>query len=144
MVVIAVENRTGGEEVVSFAGLAERAPFSAIVMTLALFSLAGLPFLAGFITKFYLFTAASERGFLWLAGLAIHNSLISLYYYLGIVRQMYVEAPAERGAVATPALTIAVLTTMVAGTILIGVFPAPLVDLIEAANSSLGSLVPVR
>ena len=144
MVVIAIENRTGEEEIGGFAGLADRAPFSAIVMTLALFSLAGLPFLAGFVTKFYLFIAASERGFLWLAGLAITNSLISLYYYLGIVRQMYVEEPREKSPVQTPALTMAVLTAMLAGTILIGVYPAPLLDLIEAANSSLGPLVTGR
>ena len=144
MVVIAVENRTSGEEVTSFAGLADRAPFSALVMTLALFSLAGLPFLAGFVTKFYLFTAASAEGFLWLAGLAIANSLISLYYYLGIVRQMYVEEPPEKGLLPVPALTTVVMATMLAGTIFIGIFPGPVVDLIENANDSLGLLIAGR
>ena len=140
MVVIAVENRAEGEELASFAGLAERAPFSALVLTLGLFSLAGLPFLAGFVTKFYLFTAASQEGFLWLAGLAIANSLVSLYYYLGIVRQVYVEKPASTSPLPTPVLTAVVLVAMLAGTILIGVFPGPVLDLIEAANGSLGLL----
>ena len=138
MVVIAVENRTGGEEITAFAGLADRAPFSALVMTSALFSLAGLPIFAGFITKFYLFTAASEKGFLWLAGLAISNSLISLYYYLRIVRQMYVEEPESHTPWPTPPLTLAVLIAMLAGTVLLGIFPAPVLDIIETANRSLG------
>ena len=144
MVLIAVENRNEGEELTSFAGLGDRAPFSALVITLGLFSLAGLPFLAGFVTKFYLFTAVSQGGFLWLAGLAIANSLVSLYYYLGIVRQVYVEKPATTSPLPTPALTAVVLVTMLAGTIFIGVFPGPVLDLIETANGSLGLFIAGR
>ena len=55
--------------------------------------LAGLPIFAGFTAKFYLFAAVADGGFLWLAGVAIFASLISLYYYLQVLRQMYIERP---------------------------------------------------
>jgi NADH-quinone oxidoreductase subunit N len=138
MVVIAVENHTGKEEISDFAGLADRTPLSAMTMTAALFSLAGLPFFAGFVTKFYLFTEAGNQGLLWLAGLAMANSLISLYYYLRIVRQMYVEEPADRTPIPLPGLTALVLVAMLAGTIFVGIYPGPFVDLIQVANESLG------
>ena len=89
--VIAFYNMTGKEEIADFAGLADRYPFIAAAMSIGMFSLAGMPFFAGFTTKFYLFAAAANEGLLWLAGLAIMNSLISLYYYLVVIRQMYIR-----------------------------------------------------
>jgi NADH-quinone oxidoreductase subunit N len=142
MVLIALENRTGKEEIVDFAGLGNRAPFSAMVMTASLFSLAGLPIFAGFITKFYLFTSAAGEGLLWLVGIAIANSVISLYYYLRIVRQMYVEEPSETSPLRVPVLTTLVLIALLAGTVFIGVYPGPIVDIIEVANRSLPPFVP--
>jgi NADH-quinone oxidoreductase subunit N len=138
MVVIAVENHTGKEEITDMAGLASRSPLSAMVMTAALFSLAGLPIFAGFITKFYLFTAAAEADLLWLVGLAVLNSVISLYYYLNIVRQMYIEVPADASPMRVPRLTRALLLVTFAGTVLVGIYPGPLVDIIDTATSALG------
>jgi NADH:ubiquinone oxidoreductase subunit 2 (subunit N) len=66
----------------------------AVSIGIGMFSLAGLPIFAGFAIKFYLFTAVADGGFLWLAGLAVFASLVSLYYYLQVIRQMYIE-PAE-------------------------------------------------
>ena len=60
---------------------------------LGLFSLAGIPPLSGFVGKFFLFSVASRAGFHWLVAVAAVNSTISLYYYLRIVRQMYIEDP---------------------------------------------------
>ena len=88
--IIAFFNVTGKEEIADMAGLADRHPFIAAAIAMGMFSLAGLPVFAGFATKFYLFTAAANEGLLWLAALAIVNSLISLYYYLGVIRHMYV------------------------------------------------------
>ena len=144
MVVIAVQNRTGKEEIRDFAGLGHRAPFSAMVMTAALLSLAGLPFFAGFVTKFYLFTAAADAGLLWLAGLAIGNSLVSLYYYLNVVRQMYIEEPEDGSPLPVPLLTSGVLVAMLAGTVFMGVYPGPVLDLIEAANGALSPFALAR
>ena len=88
---IAFFNATGQEEIPDLAGLADRQPFLAMAIAIGLFSLSGLPIFVGFTIKFYLFTAVANEGYLWLAGLAILTSLISLYYYLQVIRQMYIQ-----------------------------------------------------
>ena len=134
MAIIAYFNLSGKEEIGDFAGLGSRAPFLALTMSVALFSLAGLPFFAGFTTKFFLFTAAAQGGLLWLAGLAIVNSLISLYYYLVIVRQIYIEKGAETTPLRVPLLATGVMGLLVVGVFFIGVYPSPLVNSIETAS----------
>ena len=86
-VVIIVEAKTGKERIADYAGLASRSPLLAMVMASAMFSLAGLPIFAGFVTKFLLFTSAVEGGLFWLMVIAVVNSLVSLYYYLRIVKR---------------------------------------------------------
>ena len=133
--VIAFYNATGKEEVSDFAGLADRNPFVAMVLTVSLLSLAGLPIFAGFITKFYLFTAAAKADLLWLAAIAMFNSLISLYYYLIVIRQMYIQPAEESYPIRVPWVTGGLLGFLVVATVLIGVYPAPLVDAIETATA---------
>ena len=87
-------NMTGKEMISDLAGLGGMQPFLAAAIAIGLFSLAGLPIFAGFAMKFYLFTAVADEGYLWLSGLAVFASLVSLYYYLQVIRQMYIE-PAE-------------------------------------------------
>ena len=91
-------NMTGEDEIPALAGLADRQPLLAAAIAIGLFSLAGLPIFVGFSAKFYLFTAVASAGFLWLAGLAIFTSLISLYYYLQVIRQMYIQPALAAGA----------------------------------------------
>ncbi|MHB8574181.1 MAG: NADH-quinone oxidoreductase subunit N, partial [Dehalococcoidia bacterium] len=80
--VIAIYNSTGEEEIPGYAGMSDRQPFLALVLTIGLFSLAGMPLFAGFFTKFFLFQAGMRHGGLfWLVGFGIVNSMISLYYY---------------------------------------------------------------
>ncbi len=137
-VVVTVEARTRKEEIADYAGLATASPLMAMVLTAALFSLAGLPIFAGFVTKFYLFTAAADAGLLWLAALAIVNSVISLYYYLRIVREMYITEPAvapER--IRLPVVSAGALWALLAGTIAVGVYPGPLADAVDAATDVL-------
>src|SRR3970040_2277044 len=86
--VIIYYNWTGKEEIRDFAGLAERAPYLALSLSIALFSLAGMPLFAGFATKFLLFQAAANEDLLWLSAVAVFMSFVSLYYYLVIVKQM--------------------------------------------------------
>ena len=131
--IIIFYNATQKELVRDFAGLAKRAPLVSMVFTGSLFSLAGLPIFAGFTTKFYLFTAATNEGLLWLAGLAILNSVISLYYYLAIIRQMYIEDAVDHSLIRLPSLTSATLILLFCAIILIGVYPRPLVAAINAA-----------
>ena len=135
--IISFYNITGKDNVRDFAGLADRNPFIAMAMTVSLFSLAGLPFFAGFITKFYLFIAAAEQDLLWLAGIAMVNSLISLYYYLLIIRQMYIQKPEDNSRIPLSRVTGSLLGTLVVGTIAVGIYPDPLLDLIETATAAI-------
>ena len=138
--ITAFYNATGKDDIPDFAGLAGRSPFLAAAITVGLFSLAGLPFLAGFLTKFYLFSAAAAEGLLWLAGVAMLASLISLYYYLQLIRRMYIEETPEQEAsvaVRTPALLYALIGAMALGTVLLGVYPDPVMAAIEGATAAL-------
>lgn len=140
-VIIAFENRTGKENIPDYAGMADRHPFMAAALAIALMSLAGLPFFAGFFTKFYLFAAAAREGFLWLAGLAVVNSLISLYYYLMVLKQMYITKAEDESKLRFSPLLIGVTAVMVLGIFFVGVYPRPLVDAIDAATRALLSII---
>lgn len=134
LAITAVFNATGKENISDYAGMARRAPILGLVLTVALFSLAGLPIFAGFASKFYLFNAVATQGLLWLAGIAIFTSLISLYYYLMVVRQMYIEAPEDPSPIRVPKLTMSVLGVLLLGMVFLGVYPAPLMDAIQHAS----------
>jgi NADH-quinone oxidoreductase subunit N len=98
-VVSAIANKTGKENIDDYNGLYLTNPNLSLIMTLALFSLAGIPPVAGFFGKFFLFTAAAEQGFYVLVLIAVLNTIISLYYYLLIVKAMFInksEHPIER------------------------------------------------
>lgn len=127
----------GEEEISSYAGLANRSPLLAGVITIGLFSLAGMPFFAGFVTKFYLFTAVASQGYLWLTSLAILNSLISLYYYLVVVRTMYIDAPITHDPLRLSNLTVTILSILVLGILAIGLYPQPLIELIQGATRAI-------
>jgi NADH-quinone oxidoreductase subunit N len=123
-VVIWLNNRGTGDEVSDYAGLGRRAPLAALAMVICLLSLIGIPPMAGFFGKFYLFAAAVEANMAWLAVVMVINSAISVGYYYGLVRQMYLAGDvagaedhggAEGGA---PAPTEA--TSTVQGTPLVG------------------------
>jgi len=130
-------NETKRDDIADLAGSARRAPFLSLVMAASLFSLSGLPFFAGFVSKFYLFTAVAAQGLLWLAGLAIFTSLISLYYYLQVMRQMYIEEPRVTGAIRVPRVTVGLLGVLLVGMVLVGVYPAPVMDAIQHASEAL-------
>ena len=144
--IISFFNMTGKEMIADLGGLADHQPFLAASLAIGLFSLAGLPIFAGFIMKFYLFTAVATEGLLWLAALAVFSSLISLYYYLQVLRQVYIEpAPAGDGGgdlleeypalARRPSLTLlTVLGSGMAAILWLGVYPRPLIEAIEAAS----------
>jgi NADH-quinone oxidoreductase subunit N len=141
-VVSMVEVRAGRETIAGYAGLSSASPFAAMVMTAALFSLAGLPIFAGFITKFALFTAVAQEGGLWLVAVAVVVSLISLYYYLRVVRAMYVDKPEAGSALAgrlrLSPVSASLAWVLLAGTIGVGIYPGPVADAIDAATDVLG------
>ncbi len=139
LAVILVQNATGSEDIADYAGMAERSPMIAFSLTVALFSLAGLPLFAGFVIKFYLFLAVAQAGLLWLVALAILTSVISLYYYLMVIKQMYVRAEEdqERLAIGLPERTL--LGILVVFVVAIGVYPGPLFDFVRMAARALFS-----
>ena len=135
--IIVFYNLTAKDEIPDFAGLADRSPLLAASLAVAFFSLAGLPFFAGFTTKFYLFTAVAEGGFLWLSGLAATTSLISLYYYLIVIKQMYIQPVEDTTPLQVPRVMACTLGILLLAIILIGIYPGPLVDAIEVASKAI-------
>jgi len=90
-VVTAISNATGKENIEDYNGLYHTNPGLSLIMTLALFSLAGIPPVAGFFGKFFLFAAAAEKGYYLLVLIAVLNTIISLYYYLLVVKAMFIN-----------------------------------------------------
>lgn len=129
-VVEALERHEEGLELGDYAGLAARAPLLAAAMALFLFSLAGFPPTAGFFAKFYVFNAAVQQGYTWLAVIGVLNSLVGVAYYVGVIVQMYMREPGRTPA--TPelsrALTLALIVAAVA-VLLFGLWPSPVLDL---------------
>jgi NADH-quinone oxidoreductase subunit N len=139
-VVSVVEAQTGNSDFSAIAGLGRRSPFLAAVMTVCLLSLAGIPPLAGFVGKFYLFAGAVEAGYLWLTFLGLIMSMVSAYYYLNVAKVMYVDEAVHEGKVKVRALALAGLSLCLAGTIFLGVYPEPLAALAAQAIAVLGAL----
>ncbi|MCI0784384.1 MAG: NADH-quinone oxidoreductase subunit N, partial [Chloroflexi bacterium] len=135
--IILYYNWTGKEEIEDYKGLAQRAPYVALCLTIALFSLAGMPLFAGFTTKFILFQAAADEDMLWLAGVAAFFSFVSLYYYLIVIREMYVGEAEEKTRFPTPWLEYTALTVLIAGVFLIGLYPRPVLELAEDATATI-------
>jgi proton-translocating NADH-quinone oxidoreductase, chain N len=141
-VIAVVENRTGGDTMSHFAGLSRRAPLISFCMFVFLLSLAGIPPLAGFFGKFYLFAAAvkggENLGLLWLVILAIATSAVSLYYYLKVLKQIYVAAPETNEPVQVPILQQIVLGLIAAAVVILGCVPAVVVDALKTAIQAAG------
>jgi len=117
-------NETGREEIKDYRGLSRTNPLMALAIMLGLFSLAGIPPLAGFVGKFFLFKIASGAGFHWLVAVAAVNSTISLYYYLRIVRQMYIEPTFEGAGPVRASRSLSITSAALAvAVVLLGIIP---------------------
>jgi NADH-quinone oxidoreductase subunit N len=128
-----------GDELKDFAGLYLRHPTAAFAMLLFMLSLGGIPPTAGFMGKFWLFGAAIDAGYVWLALIGVLNSAVSLYYYVRLVVFMYLKQPVGGSEPqATPAVALALGLAVVA-TLLFGVYPNQLFTLAEASARTLGA-----
>lgn len=130
-----------GVDIEDFTGLAKRHPVAALLMLIFMVSLAGLPPTAGFIGKLYVFMSAVEAGMPWLAAVALIFAVISAYYYLRLVMVMYMREPSALSSasprmVMSPTLSI-VLACAVAGVVIFGIYPNPLVNFAMHAVSAL-------
>jgi NADH-quinone oxidoreductase subunit N len=138
-VVSLVENGAGDARLSDFAGLSRRAPMVALFMMIFLLSLAGIPPLAGFFGKFYLFAAVLKAdpkhlGLLWLVGLAVAASAVSLYYYLQVLKQIYVNEAADTAPrIVAPLSAQLTLGALALGVLALGCAPELLVGRLLAA-----------
>jgi NADH-quinone oxidoreductase subunit N len=124
------------EDIEELSGLSRTQPLLAFMLAMLLFSLAGIPPLAGFFAKFYVFLAAIQAGLYALAVIGVLLSVVGAYYYLRIVKLMYFDAPAARFE-PMPASLAGVLGVSGIFTLLYFVYPAPLVAVAGAAAKSL-------
>ncbi len=130
--VIAFSSATGSDRLEDYAGLARRQPLLALAFTLALLSLAGIPPLGGFVGKIDLFYAAMKQGYLWLVIVAGLNSIVSLYYYLLVLKRMYIEEGAAAAARITLSFPVkAVLVFTIVGILALGLASGPVLSLEE-------------
>ncbi len=127
-----------GEELKDMSGLFQRSPLAGTAMLLFMLSLGGIPPTAGFMGKFWLFSAAIDGGYYWLAVIGVLNSAVSLYYYLRVVVFMWFKGePTGSEPVISPAMAVLLAVTIV-GTIAIGIYPRPLFDLADFSARTLG------
>jgi len=138
-VVVAMRRRdTIGDELKDLTGLYMRSPLAAIAMLLFMLSLGGIPPTAGFMGKLWLFSAAIESGYVWLAVIGVLNSAVSLYYYVRVVVVMWIKSDTAPVPVTLgPAMT-TVLAVAIVGTLVLGTYPAPLFEFADASARTLG------
>jgi NADH-quinone oxidoreductase subunit N len=127
LVVEAVSQSEGSDRIDAYKGLAQRSPVLALAMLLFLLSLGGIPFVAGFWAKLYVFWAAADKGLYWLVLLGAVLTVVALFYYLLVAKRMYIDAPERPGAIpVSPLLALAILICSL-GVVIIGIYPKPLV-----------------
>ncbi len=129
-VVMTVRNRIGGEQLDDFRGLGWKMPFVGVVMTVFMLSLTGIPPTAGFIGKFYIFAAVIKAGssFYWLVFAGAINSVLSLYYYMHVVKSMYFSGKSQEILTYPGKLLTLLLICLVVPTIVFGIYWAPVAD----------------
>jgi NADH-quinone oxidoreductase subunit N len=125
LVVEAVARAEGGEHLGALRGLAQRSPLLALSMLLFLLSLGGIPFVAGFWAKLYVFWAAAVAGLYWLVLLGAVLTVVALFYYLVIAKRMYIEAPERPGRIPVDGALVLALLLCVLGVVVLGVYPKP-------------------
>jgi NADH-quinone oxidoreductase subunit N len=139
IVVLMRRKDTVGDDIQDLNGLYFRSPAAAIAMLLFMLSLGGIPPTAGFMGKFWLFSAAIESGHVWLAVIGVLNSAVALYYYLRVVVFMWLKnEPTGSEPRMQPALALT-LAVALAGTIVLGLFPRSLFEMAEASSRDLGA-----
>jgi NADH-quinone oxidoreductase subunit N len=139
--VMLVANKIGSEDIEDYRGLGARAPFLTVAFAIFLISLTGLPPTAGFIGKLYLFAALINHGWIWLAVVGAINSVISLYYYVRILRNMYLRASDQPAGAPLQfgGMQIATVLVLLVPTLILGVYFSPLVELAQASVKMFGT-----
>jgi NADH-quinone oxidoreductase subunit N len=127
LVVDAVARAEGSENLAALRGLAQRSPMLALAMLLFLLSLGGIPFVAGFWAKLYVFWAAAQQGLYWLVLLGALLTVVALFYYLIVAKRMYIESPSRPERVPVP-MSLAISVALCAiGVVAVGIYPKAVV-----------------
>jgi NADH-quinone oxidoreductase subunit N len=136
-VVVLFARAAGSEEIADYAGMSRRSPGLALAMLVAMLSLAGMPPLAGFVAKFFVFAAAVQSGLVWLAVLGVLNAIIGLYYYLTVLKVIYLyRSEHEDKPIMLPTPQALALGICVLGILLVGIVSAPWLSwAVQAAGS---------
>lgn len=136
-VVVLVSSETGSDDMQDFYGLSRRAPYLALAMLLALLSLGGIPPTAGFIAKFFIFKAAVDAGLWWLALIGVLNAFIGLYYYLSVVKYMYLyRSDDEAATIPVSRAARVALGVTVLGIIYLGIAAGPAFEWTRQAGAA--------
>jgi NADH-quinone oxidoreductase subunit N len=136
--IIAISNKLDSDLIQDYSGMGKRAPLLALALTLCLISLIGMPPAAGFMAKFYIFSGAVQQGLLWLVVIAVINSVVSAYYYLRVVKVMWLGEPAFKGKVPSSWALRLALAISCFGVLLLGIIPAYGMRLAELAARMFG------
>lgn len=137
LVVIAFSNVTHSDNIDDYSGLSRRSPLLAATMALGLLSLAGVPPMAGFFGKFVILGAAIQAGLLWLVFIGAVCIVISLYYYLSVIKRMYLWEPKDDRPLLIPPAMRVVLYACILGILIVGIYPAPFIDIALNASKAL-------
>jgi NADH-quinone oxidoreductase subunit N len=138
-VVMLVANKTGSEDMGAYAGLGQRSPFLGVAMIIFLLSLTGIPPTAGFVGKLYIFSALIGAKMITLVVIGALNSVVSLYYYVRIMKNMFLkDAAPDAGMIGLTASEVAMLLLLLIPTLLIGLYFGPLVEYAQASVSIFG------
>ncbi len=137
--IIAISNKTGSDEITDYSGMARRSPVIALILAFCLISLIGIPPTVGFMAKFYIFNAAIQGNLLWLVIIAVLNSVVSAYYYLRVVKLMYVGEPASEEAIPSSIPLRITLAVTSLGVLILGIYPWLVLRLAETAVAAFPS-----
>jgi NADH-quinone oxidoreductase subunit N len=138
--VMLIADKTGSEDIDDYKGLGSRAPFLAVALAIFLISLSGLPPTAGFIGKLYLFAALINKGWIWLAIVGALNSVIALYYYVRVIRNMFLRTDEQQSApLSLSGMQMTMVLALLVPTLLFGLYFGPLVQLAQASVRIFGA-----
>jgi NADH-quinone oxidoreductase subunit N len=141
IVVIIFSNLTQKDDIDDMAGLSRRSPLLAFAMLVSLLSLAGVPPLAGFVGKVYIFAAAVHQGMILLVTVGLINVVISFYYYLIVVKKIYTLEPTETTPIPLSVPIRIALYATIAGVLILGIWPAPFIDFAVSATGVFTGLI---
>ena len=136
-VVQAVSGSEQSDRIEAYSGLARRSPALALSLLVFLLSLGGIPFMAGFWAKLFVFLAVVERGRYWLAFVGAVATVVALYYYLVVAKRMYIDPPPRPDPIRVPGVLLVAIVLCAAGVVIMGAYPSPWVTHAMRAASSI-------